>query len=529
MASIYQSIEILSKEKGIDPQIVLDAVKDAMLAAARKQFRSQEDLMADLDEATGNILIYSLKQVVEAVENPVTEITLSAAKKIDANAELGSAVRISKATDTLGRISAQTAKQVILQKVREAERDSVYSEFQGRTGELVNTIVKRLEGQDFIVEMGKNEGRLIKKEQSRVENFSVGDRVRCVIKGVDRGGKNSGVIVSRAAPELVMRLFEQEVPEIYDNTVAIKACAREAGERTKIAVFSRDRDVDSVGACVGMKGMRVQSIIRELRGEKIDIIEYSEDPTQYVIKALSPAKISRVTIIDPVDKHMEVVVDDLQLSLAIGKRGQNVRLAAKLIGWKIDIKSEEEKRREMESTMGDLVMSGAPVSILIDHGLPEHIVEALVAVDIGTVERLGSMTPEELEAIPGISEEIVSQIQTAVVAFYSQFEDAEGEAAPASAEDVEQVIDESAAATGDGDFVTSEDAPALENLETGGLEHDLARNEPEPLADTDEGKEQVMDLGRVEGLSAAPSTLRVVSPLGEDVDDVGSDTMKNAE
>ena len=378
MASIYQSIEILSKEKGIDPQIVLDAVKDAMLAAARKQFRSQEDLIADLDEKTGNLQIYSIKRVVEAVEDPAKQIALTAALKLDEKAELGADVRDPKPMDVLGRISAQTAKQVILQKVREAERDSVFSEFQGRQGELVNCVVKRVEGQDYIVDMGKTEARLPKKEQSRVESFSVGDRVRCVIKGVERGGKNSGVVVSRGAPELVMRLFEQEVPEIYDNTVSIKACAREPGERTKIAVFSRDRDVDSVGACVGMKGMRVQSIIRELRGEKIDIIEFSDDPVLYVTKALSPAKISRVTILDSTDKHMEVVVDDLQLSLAIGKRGQNVRLAAKLIGWKIDIKSEEEKRRELESRMGDLVISGAPVSGLMDHGMTEAVVEQLV-------------------------------------------------------------------------------------------------------------------------------------------------------
>ncbi|MBV9084766.1 MAG: transcription termination/antitermination protein NusA, partial [Acidobacteriaceae bacterium] len=371
MASIYQSIEILSKEKGIDPQIVLDAVKDAMLAAARKQFRGAEELVADLDEGTGNIQIYIVRRVVEAVEDPVREISLTAAKRIDPAAEIGSEIREAKPTEALGRISAQTAKQVILQKVREAERDTVFSEFQGRQGELVNCTIKRFEGQDYIVDMGKTEARLPKKEQSRVETFSVGDRVRCVIKGVERGGKFSGVIVSRAAPELVMRLFEQEVPEIYDNTVSIKACAREAGERTKIAVFSRDRDVDSVGACVGMKGMRVQSIIRELRGEKIDIIEYSDDAVQYVTKALSPAKISRVTILDSADKHMEVVVDDLQLSLAIGKRGQNVRLAAKLIDWKIDIKSEEEKRRELEARMADMVITGAPVSVLIDHGLEE--------------------------------------------------------------------------------------------------------------------------------------------------------------
>ena len=220
----------------------------------------------------------------------------------------------------------------------------MYLEYSGRTGELVNCTIKRVEGPDYILDLGKTEAKLAKKEQSRLESYSVGDRVRCVIRLVDKAAKGPGVLVSRAAPELVMRLFEQEVPEIYDSTVLIKGCAREAGERTKIAVQSRDRDVDSVGACVGMKGMRVQSIIRELRGEKIDIIEYSDDAVTFATHALSPAKVSRITILDPLEKHMEVIVDDSQLSLAIGKKGQNVRLAAKLLGWKIDIKSEEEKR-----------------------------------------------------------------------------------------------------------------------------------------------------------------------------------------
>ncbi len=244
-----------------------------------------------------------------------------------------------------------------------------------------------------------------------------------MISLVDKGSKGPGVVVSRAAPELVMRLFEQEVPEIYDGTVAIKGCAREAGERTKIAVQSRDRDVDSVGACVGMKGMRVQSIIRELRGEKIDIIEFSDDPVVFATHALSPAKISRITILDPLEKHMEVIVDDSQLSLAIGKKGQNVRLAAKLLGWKIDIKSEEEKRQEVESQMAALVAPGAPVSVLIDYGLPEKVVEKLLESSVGTIERLGGMTPEELEEIQGIGSEMVEQIQLAVNAYYSQFED----------------------------------------------------------------------------------------------------------
>jgi N utilization substance protein A len=531
MASIYQSIEMLSKEKGIDPQIVLDAVKDAMLAAARKHFRSAEDLVADLDEGTGNIQIYSVKQVVDAVDDPIKQISLQSARKINKDAEIGAEIREPKPTDALGRISAQTAKQVILQKVREAERDTVFSEFQGRYGELVNCVVKRAEGQDYIVDMGKTEARLPKKEQSRVESFSLGDRVRCVIKGVERAGKNSGVIVSRAAPELVMRLFEQEVPEIYDGTVAIKACAREAGERTKIAVFSRDRDVDSVGACVGMKGMRVQSIIRELRGEKIDIIEYSDDPILYVTKALNPAKISRVTIIDAADKHMEVVVDDLQLSLAIGKRGQNVRLAAKLMGWKIDIKSEEEKRREMESRMADMVISGAPVSVLLDHGLEESVIEELVAAGIGTVEKVGSMTPEELEAIPNFSEETVSQIQTAVVSFYGQYDDegqsSEDEAAPTDAEGIEEAIDESTNPEEPGE--PSESPGAFENVETGVLESDLARGVAAELDETDEG--EVLDLGRVEGLSGAPSSLRgsVASGGGEGEKEAESDTIGKSE
>ena len=343
---------------------------------------------------------------------------------MDPGAQVGQEIRIPKGTESLGRISAQTAKQVILQKVREAERETIYSEYSDRVGELVNCTVKRIEGMDIVCDLGKTEARLGKKEQSRLESFTVGERVRCVIKSVDKAGKNAGVIVSRAAPELVMRLFEQEVPEIYDSTVIIKGCAREAGERTKIAVLSRDRDVDCVGACVGMKGMRVQSIIRELRGEKIDIIEYSEDPVVFATHALSPAKISRVSIVDAQDRHMEVIVDDTQLSLAIGKKGQNVRLAAKLLGWKIDIKSEEEKRQEVESQMAALVAPGASISALLDYGMAESVIEKLVTGGVPTVERLGNMTPEDLEAIPGITPDLIEHIRDVVVSYYGQYEDA---------------------------------------------------------------------------------------------------------
>jgi N utilization substance protein A len=436
VGSIYQSIEILSKEKGIDPQIVIDAVKDAMVVAARKKFGATEDLVADFNNTTGALEIFGVRQVVDEVQDATKQISLADAHRVDPNAEVGSSMRFQKPTDALGRISAQTAKQVILQKVREAERETVYSEFSSRVGELVNCTVKRIDvGGDLICDLGKTEARLPKKEQNRLENFSVGDRARSVIKSVEKTGKNAGVIVSRAAPELVMRLFEQEVPEIYDNTVVIKGCAREAGERTKIAVISRDRDVDCVGACVGMKGMRVQSIIRELRGEKIDIIEYSEDSVVYATHALSPAKISRVSIVNGSEKHMEVIVDDTQLSLAIGKKGQNVRLAAKLLGWKIDIKSEEEKRQEVETAMSALVPAGAPVAVLQRHDLSESIVQSLASAGVGTIEKLGSMTPEELEEIPGIGPEMVEKIFASVNSYYGQFE----EPPPAPEEEVEQV------------------------------------------------------------------------------------------
>jgi N utilization substance protein A len=462
LASIYQSIEILAKEKGIDAQILLDAVKDAMLVAARKQFKANEELDAEFDAQTGNIVMFVVKTVADPVTDPVREISPAEALKYDKEAVVGGQIRIPKPTEALGRISAQTAKQVILQKVREAERENIHAEFSGRVGELVNCTVKRIEGPDLVVDLGKTEARLPKKEQSRLENFSVGERVRCVIKSVEKTGKNAGVVVSRAAPELVMRLFEQEVPEIYDSTVVIRGCAREAGERTKIAVLSRDRDVDCVGACVGMKGMRVQSIIRELRGEKIDIIEYSEDPVVFATHALSPAKISRVAILDSAEKHMEVIVEDSQLSLAIGKKGQNVRLAAKLIGWRVDIKTEEEKRQEVEAHMASLAM-GTPLSALLDHGVPELVLEALLKGGVGTVEKLGGMTPEELEQIEGIDDETVQVIGAAVNAYYNHLDGgsqaAAAEAAPAGGAPAEAAVAETAPA---GAVEEAAEAPAPE-------------------------------------------------------------------
>ncbi len=316
------------------------------------------------------------------------------------------------------------AKQVIFQKVREAERDTVFNEYNHRAGEVLNATVKRLEPMDVIFDLGKAEARMPKREQSRLEQFAVGERVRVVLLRVDRAAKGPQVIVSRAAPALVQSLFQSEVPEIYDGTVTIRAIAREAGERTKIAVMSRDKDVDPVGACVGMKGMRVQSIIRELRGEKIDIIEYSEEITTFAEKALQPAKVARVSITDLDDKQIEVIVDDTQLSLAIGKKGQNVRLAAKLLNWKIDIKSEEEKRQEVEQQMQ--AMSGGPTTPIEQvTELGETILEKLIAAGITTVEAVADMTAEELAEVPGIGEKTIEKISVAVRHYFGQYEEGE--------------------------------------------------------------------------------------------------------
>ncbi len=432
MASpLYQSIETLSRDKGIQPEIVVGAVEDAIALATRKYYKTQENMRAELDKETGEIRAYAYKTVVETpeeVEDEINQITLEDARALAPEVEVGGEIRYYKPTEVLGRIAAQMAKQVIFQKVREAERDTVFQEYGSRMGEVITATVKRLEPQDVIFELGKAEARMPRREQSRLEQFSVGERVRAVLLRVDRAAKGPQVIVSRAAPELVQSLFQSEVPEIYDGTVTVRAIAREAGERTKIAVQSRDKDVDPVGACVGMKGMRVQSIIRELRGEKIDIIEFSEEVTTFAEKALQPAKVSRVSIADLNEKQLEVIVDDTQLSLAIGKKGQNVRLAAKLLGWKIDIKSEEEKRQEVEQQMQ--AFSGGPSTAIEQVSeLGEQIIEKLVAAGITTVEALADMTPEQLEEIPGIGERTLEKISAAVRRYFGDFEGGEGTAA----------------------------------------------------------------------------------------------------
>jgi N utilization substance protein A len=444
---MQQTIEALAKEKGIEPNVIITAIEDAVLAASRKYYKSNENLRTKFNPDTGQVDLYAVRQIVEEVTDPETEISLEEAQGLYGDeAEVDMEIEFPKPTDVLGRIAAQTAKQVIFQKVREAERDNVYAEFCDRVGEVVSGSVKRFENGDIVVEAGRLEALLPRREQSRAENYTTGDRIRAVIREVNKNTKGPQIILSRTDPALLVKLFEQEVPEIYDGTVVIRGAVREAGDRSKVAVLSRERDVDPVGACVGMKGTRVQAIIRELRGEKIDIVDWSEDPTTFVTNALSPARVQRVTIADEAERIIEVVVEDHQLSLAIGKKGQNVRLAAKLTGWKVDIKSEEEKRAEVEAEFEGLGIPDESATLSLP-GLDDDQIGMLSDAGLDTAGALLEADPATLAEVTGVDQETAEGLQTSVREQVEAVERAEAEAAQAEAAATETDTAESESAT----------------------------------------------------------------------------------
>ena len=397
--TLLQAIEQIGREKGIDRDVIIRALEDAFAAASRKVFKTRENIGSSFSEETGEFKVYATKRVVPEVEDPDVEISLEDALEVDPNADFDEEIRFDRQVPHLGRIAAQAAKQVIYQKVKEAEREKIYNDYIDRVGEPINGIVKRFERGDLIIDLGPTEGIIPRREQSRAEHYNQGDRMRAIIVDVERSGKGPQVVLSRTDPRLVMELFKMEVPEIYDGTVRIVSTARDPGERTKIAVQSRDRDVDPVGACVGMKGNRVQSVIRELRGERIDIVQYHEDPLAFVREALKPATANRVTLKDPDAREVEVIVSDDQLSQAIGKRGQNVRLAGRLVGWRIDIKSETEKRTELDAEDEARARAAALFQRL---RIPDEVVVALIEAGFRDIEQLLAADLEDLTRVQGI-------------------------------------------------------------------------------------------------------------------------------
>ncbi len=408
--NINDVLKQVAHEKDIDLDRWIVALEDAVASAAKKQHRIKEPVRSRLDRETGKFAAFIVRAVVEEVEDPIAEWDLEEAREHKPDAEIGDEILIPLSTEGLGRIAAQSAKQVLYQRVREAERQKIYDEYHDRTGDIVNGTVRRFERGDIIVDLGRTEAVVPKKEQARHERYSQGERIRAVIVDVHTLPKGQQIVLSRTDPRLLVKLFEMEVPEIYDGTVIVKTAVRAPGERAKIAVMSRARDVDPVGACVGMKGSRVQSIIRELRGEKIDIIEFSDDLVTFAQSALAPAKITRVSVTHNEDgaSHLDVIVEDEQLSLAIGKRGQNVRLASELIGSRIDIKSESDVKDEVADALAkmlDFDMSEDDFDLSSAPDIDDEAKERIEAAGFSSVAELASASVEDLSAIEGIDAE----------------------------------------------------------------------------------------------------------------------------
>ncbi len=365
---LLNAIAFLSKEKGVSTDVICDSLEAVLITAYKKEPEANPVADVELNRETGDYRIVAAQTVVDEVENPHSEISLEDARKINPDYEVGDVVNVDVTPDNFGRIAAQAAKQVMIQRLREAERNIVYDEFYNRTDDIITGLIQRIENRNVYVDLGKAEAVLPVSEQIPTENYAVGQRIKCYVVEVRKTTKGAQILVSRTHPGLLKRLFELEVPEIYEGVVELKSVAREPGRRSKIAVYSRDENVDSVGACVGPKGTRVQNIVTELQNEKIDIVKWDEDPAVYIANALSPAQVISVTV-DESDKSSSVVVPDYQLSLAIGKAGQNARLAAKLTNWKIDIKSESQAK-EAEAAEETTEAADDDMDILSDLALP---------------------------------------------------------------------------------------------------------------------------------------------------------------
>ena len=479
MLGLKREIDQVAKDKGIDSAEIIAALEEAMKQAARRERGGEAEIDARFNEDLGEIELFEFREVVEQVDDAERQIALEKAHEFDPDAEVGDEIGVKIDTAGFGRILAQTAKQVIIQRIREAERDNVYEEYKDRQGEIVNGIVRRFEKGAIIVDLGRAEAVLPLKEQVPRENYRPNDRLRAYVSEVNKNSKGSQIVLSRTAIEMLTKMFEQEVPEIYEKIVTIQAAAREPGGRSKVAVVSRDNDVDPVGACVGMKGSRVQSVVQELRGERIDIVPWSSDPARYVCSALSPAQVSKV-IIDDVARSMDVIVPDDQLSLAIGRKGQNVRLAVQLTGWKIDIKSES-KMRELARWLSEAVS--------IVEGCGDADAELLLQQGITSLEDLASCDLELLTQIPGIDEAGAKSIQARAVELAARKLREEEEAARLAIEQAAEAeaaqaaaMAEAAAAAEAASGDPQEEAAEPDSKAEAGAEADAAASEEDPKA-----------------------------------------------
>ena len=435
--NLKREIDQVAKDKGIDPAEIHGALEEAMRQAARKRFGQDKEIEARYNDEIGEVELFEFREVVDEISDRDTQILIADARRdYDPDVEIGDEIGVKLDTTDFGRILAQAAKQVIIQRIRDAERDNTFDEYRDRQGEVVNGIVRRFEKGAIIVDLGRAEAVIPAKEQVPRESYRPGDRVRAYVLEVSKVAKGPQIILTRTSIDFLIKLFEQEVPEMYEKIVSIESAAREPGGRSKIAVVSRDSDVDPVGACVGMKGSRVQAVVQELRGERIDIVPWSPDAARYVCSALSPAQVSKV-IIDEAQKSMDVIVPDDQLSLAIGRRGQNVRLAVQLTGWKIDIKSET-KMREIAEWLS------RAVSAVEGCGDPEA--ELLLQQGITSLEDLSECATEVLTALPGIDEAGATAIKTTAAELISVKATEDEERAQREAENEARLRSEAAAA-----------------------------------------------------------------------------------